>query len=76
MRTWSLVSVGSPGFEPKLNIPQMSYTISMENDVRQSPTLSSLANAIVATCSADQKIKIFRKNAEDAWEPEAEWKVS
>jgi nucleoporin SEH1 len=30
----------------------------------------------VATCSADQRIKIFHKSAEDTWEPEAEWKVS
>jgi len=31
---------------------------------------------IVATCSADQRIKIFHKSAEDTWEPEAEWKVA
>lgn len=29
----------------------------------------------VATCSADQKIKIFRKNLDNVWEPETEWKV-
>ena len=30
----------------------------------------------VATCSADQKIKIFKKNLDNVWEPETEWKVS
>jgi nucleoporin SEH1 len=29
----------------------------------------------VATCSADQRIKIFRKNIDGQWEPETEWKV-
>ena len=41
------------------------------------PTLLNLdLLIIVATCSADQRIKIFHKSAEDTWEPEAEWKVS
>ena len=29
----------------------------------------------VATCSADQKIKVFRKSVDGVWELEAEWKV-
>lgn len=29
----------------------------------------------VATCSADQKIKLFRRGVEGTWDLEAEWKV-
>lgn len=33
-------------------------------------------DAAVATCSADHKIKIFRKSPDGTWELETEWKVS
>ncbi|ORX39643.1 WD40-repeat-containing domain protein [Kockovaella imperatae] len=29
----------------------------------------------IATCSADQRIKIFRRSNEGLWEPEADWKA-
>lgn len=30
---------------------------------------------VVATCSADHKIKLFKKQTDGTWEPEVEWKV-
>lgn len=35
-----------------------------------------MTDRAVATCSADQRIKIFRKNIDGQWEPETEWKVA
>ena len=45
----------------------LAYEITSEVD--------SMTDRAVATCSADQRIKIFRKNIDGQWEPETEWKV-